>query len=138
MLSSFMTSSRARTDFSRPTKSGTIMCGKTTISRSGRTGSAVVDDTVIGNTLHKNGPQQQQGSSCLFIRWGHDDRLSTIETNKEAKELCALFCPLGKFGMNYQRSGTVTHYISIDYHLFNVSRCRYIKQVTIRVSNYFI
>jgi hypothetical protein len=28
-LSSFITSSRARTDFSRPTKSGTIMCGKT-------------------------------------------------------------------------------------------------------------
>jgi hypothetical protein len=25
-------------DFSRPTKSGTIMCGKTTMSRSGRTG----------------------------------------------------------------------------------------------------
>ncbi|WP_414593861.1 hypothetical protein [Ancylobacter sp. G4_0304] len=33
-----MTSSSARMDFSRPTKSGTIICGKTTISRSGRTG----------------------------------------------------------------------------------------------------
>ncbi|WP_416355363.1 hypothetical protein ACLNGM_13810 [Aureimonas phyllosphaerae] len=33
-----MTSSRARMDFSRPTKSGTIICGNTTISRSGRTG----------------------------------------------------------------------------------------------------
>src|ERR1700733_13377984 len=32
-----MTSSSARTDFSRPTKSGTIIWGKTTISRSGRT-----------------------------------------------------------------------------------------------------
>ncbi|WP_438382099.1 hypothetical protein [Asaia sp. BMEF1] len=32
-----VTASRARTDFSRPTKSGTIICGKTTISRSGRT-----------------------------------------------------------------------------------------------------
>ena len=28
---------RARIDFSRPTKSGTIMCGKTTMSRRGRT-----------------------------------------------------------------------------------------------------
>jgi hypothetical protein len=37
-LSSFITSSSARTDFSRPTNSGTIMCGKTTMSRSGRTG----------------------------------------------------------------------------------------------------
>ncbi|WP_410010314.1 hypothetical protein [Phyllobacterium sp. A18/5-2] len=32
-----MTSSSARMDFSRPTKSGTIICGKTTISRNGRT-----------------------------------------------------------------------------------------------------
>ena len=31
-------SSNARTDLSRPTKSGTIMCGNTTISRRGRTG----------------------------------------------------------------------------------------------------
>ena len=37
-LSSAITSSSARTDFSRPTNSGTIMCGKTTMSRSGRTG----------------------------------------------------------------------------------------------------
>ena len=37
-LSSFMTVSSAATDFSRPTKSGTIMCGKTTMSLSGRTG----------------------------------------------------------------------------------------------------
>ena len=36
-LSSFITASSARTDFSRPTNSGTIMCGKTTMSRSGRT-----------------------------------------------------------------------------------------------------
>ena len=33
-----ITSSSARIDFSRPTNSGTIMCGKTTMSRSGRTG----------------------------------------------------------------------------------------------------
>ncbi|MFC5990328.1 hypothetical protein [Limoniibacter endophyticus] len=32
-----MTSSSARIDFSRPTKSGTIICGKTTMSRSGST-----------------------------------------------------------------------------------------------------
>ncbi|MFC0501290.1 hypothetical protein [Asaia krungthepensis] len=32
-----VTASRARTDFSRPTKSGTIICGKTTMSRRGRT-----------------------------------------------------------------------------------------------------
>ncbi|USP02059.1 hypothetical protein LBE40_04125 [Bartonella taylorii] len=32
-----MVSSRARIDFSRPTKSGTIICGKTTISRRGKT-----------------------------------------------------------------------------------------------------
>jgi acyl-CoA hydrolase len=31
------TSSSARIDFSRPTNSGTIMCGNTTISRSGKT-----------------------------------------------------------------------------------------------------
>ena len=37
-LSSCITSSSARTDFSRPTKSGTTMCGNTTMSRSGRTG----------------------------------------------------------------------------------------------------
>jgi hypothetical protein len=37
-VSERITSSRARMDFSRPTKSGTIMCGKTTISRSGNTG----------------------------------------------------------------------------------------------------
>jgi acyl-CoA hydrolase len=37
-LSAFITSSRARIDFSRPTNSGTIMCGNTTMSRSGRTG----------------------------------------------------------------------------------------------------
>ena len=38
-FSSFITSSSARTDFSRPTNNGTIMCGKTTMSRSGRTGA---------------------------------------------------------------------------------------------------
>jgi hypothetical protein len=37
-LSSCITSSSALTDFSRPTNSGTIMWGKTTMSRSGRTG----------------------------------------------------------------------------------------------------
>ncbi|WP_369293117.1 MULTISPECIES: hypothetical protein [unclassified Stappia] len=37
-MSALITSSSARIDFSRPTKSGTIMCGKTTISRRGRTG----------------------------------------------------------------------------------------------------
>ena len=41
-FSSFITSSRARTDFSRPTNRGTIMCGKTTMSRSGRTGALTV------------------------------------------------------------------------------------------------
>jgi hypothetical protein len=38
-FSSFMTSSSARTDFSRPTKRGTIIWGNTTMSRSGRTGA---------------------------------------------------------------------------------------------------
>ena len=38
-LSSFITASSARTDFSRPTNSGTIMCGNTTMSRSGSTAS---------------------------------------------------------------------------------------------------
>jgi acyl-CoA hydrolase len=33
-----ITSSSARIDFSRPTNSGTIMCGNATISRSGNTG----------------------------------------------------------------------------------------------------
>jgi hypothetical protein len=37
-LSDPITSSSARIDFSRPTNSGTIMCGNTTMSRSGRTG----------------------------------------------------------------------------------------------------
>ena len=38
VLSSFITPSRACTDFSRPTNNGTIMCGNTTISRNGNTG----------------------------------------------------------------------------------------------------
>ena len=38
-LSLRITSSRARIDFSRPTNSGTIMCGNTTMSRSGSTGN---------------------------------------------------------------------------------------------------
>src|SRR5687768_2916200 len=37
-LSSRITSSSALMDFSRPTNNGTIMWGKTTMSRSGRTG----------------------------------------------------------------------------------------------------
>src|SRR5690349_14051645 len=36
-VSERITSSSALIDFSRPTKSGTIICGNTTISRSGRT-----------------------------------------------------------------------------------------------------
>ena len=40
-LSARITSSSALIDFSRPTKSGTIMCGKTTMSRSGRTGKVL-------------------------------------------------------------------------------------------------
>src|SRR5206468_9355603 len=35
----FIASSRARMDFWRPTKSGTTMCGKTMMSRSGRSGT---------------------------------------------------------------------------------------------------
>src|SRR5213596_772427 len=35
----FIASSRARIDFCRPTKSGTTMCGKTMMSRSGRSGT---------------------------------------------------------------------------------------------------
>ena len=37
-VSERITSSSALIDFSRPTNSGTIICGKTTMSRSGRTG----------------------------------------------------------------------------------------------------
>jgi hypothetical protein len=37
-VSERITSSSALIDFSRPTKSGTIMCGNTTMSRSGNTG----------------------------------------------------------------------------------------------------
>jgi hypothetical protein len=37
-VSERITSSSALIDFSRPTNSGTIMCGKTTMSRSGSTG----------------------------------------------------------------------------------------------------
>jgi hypothetical protein len=40
-LSVPITSSSARIDFSRPTNSGTIICGNTTMSRRGRTGKAV-------------------------------------------------------------------------------------------------
>ncbi|MGI4745181.1 MAG: hypothetical protein ACRYGI_05905 [Janthinobacterium lividum] len=40
-MSSLVTASSARTDFSRPTKSGTIICGNTTMSRSGKTASVV-------------------------------------------------------------------------------------------------
>src|SRR5262245_22472786 len=35
----FIASSRARIDFCRPTNSGTTMCGKTMMSRSGRSGT---------------------------------------------------------------------------------------------------
>ena len=38
LLSAAIALSSAATDLSRPTNSGTIMCGKTTMSRSGRTG----------------------------------------------------------------------------------------------------
>src|SRR5262245_39075881 len=41
-VSERITSSSALIDFSRPTKSGTIMCGNTTMSRRGRTGYARV------------------------------------------------------------------------------------------------
>ena len=34
--------SSARTDFSRPTNSGTTMCGKTTMSRSGNSGTSPI------------------------------------------------------------------------------------------------
>jgi hypothetical protein len=37
-VSERITSSSAPIDFLRPTKSGTIMCGNTTMSRSGNTG----------------------------------------------------------------------------------------------------
>ena len=48
-LSARITSSSALIDFSRPTKSGTIMCGKTTMSRSGRTGKTLSpEETPIG------------------------------------------------------------------------------------------
>src|SRR5262245_45735974 len=39
-VSERMTSSSALIDFSRPTNSGTIMCGNTTMSRNGNSGSA--------------------------------------------------------------------------------------------------
>src|SRR4029077_20052656 len=45
-VSERITSSSALIDFSRPTKSGTIMCGKTTMSRSGSTGEARLSPAV--------------------------------------------------------------------------------------------
>src|SRR5690606_11643737 len=47
-LSLPVTSSSAFTDFSRPTNSGTIMCGKTTMSRNGSTGNMVLMYTRLG------------------------------------------------------------------------------------------
>ena len=103
------------------------MCGKTTISRRGKTGSAVMDGRVIGNNLKKNETKQQRQRYCTLPRWDSYDKLSTILPNKETKELCALLGSLGEFGMNYQRSSTVNHHITIDYNFFNVTRCWYVK-----------
>ena len=46
-LSPRITSSRARTDFSRPTNSGTTIWGNTTMSRSGNTGSVRSSDIYL-------------------------------------------------------------------------------------------
>ena len=55
-LSSFITASSARTDFSRPTNSGTIMCGKTTISRSGSTAIRSAPAFSAGRFVRSAGP----------------------------------------------------------------------------------
>src|SRR6185437_2051214 len=47
-VSERITSSSALIDFSRPTKSGTIMCGNTTMSRKGNTGKARVSPGTRG------------------------------------------------------------------------------------------
>src|SRR5947209_20406269 len=47
-VSDRITSSSALIDFSRPTNSGTIMCGKTTMSRNGNTGYARVSPGMSG------------------------------------------------------------------------------------------
>src|SRR4051794_31951037 len=54
-LSSFITSSSAWIDFSRPTNKGTIMCGKTTMSRSGRTGNMVFGEISVIYPRHAGG-----------------------------------------------------------------------------------
>src|SRR3569832_2371833 len=53
-LSPFITSSRARTDLSRPTNSGTTMCGNTTMSRNGSTGRILLSDMMHSKRPHKD------------------------------------------------------------------------------------
>ena len=55
-LSFFIASSRAAIDFSRPTKSGTTMCGKTMMSRSGSSGTVrtLRAEDFLSSSLRKN------------------------------------------------------------------------------------
>jgi hypothetical protein len=71
-LSSFITSSSARIDFSRPTNSGTIMCGKTTMSRSGsrRLRGRQVEHGVEQDALHDRAQAARAGLAV--------DRLAAI------------------------------------------------------------
>src|SRR5258708_4286873 len=61
-VSERITSSSALIDFSRPTNSGTIMCGKTTMSRSGRTGKSAPRESSNIEPLSHAAPERWNGA----------------------------------------------------------------------------
>src|ERR1700683_336713 len=69
----FITSSRARIDFSRPTNSGTIMCGKTTMSRNGRTGYRVPRGRSNIRLLSRE-PRREEEAGAIAARRGRARR----------------------------------------------------------------
>src|ERR1700683_2344995 len=69
----FITSSRARIDFSRPTNSGTIMCGKTTMSRNGRMGYRVPRGRSNIRLLSRE-PRREEEAGAIAARRGRARR----------------------------------------------------------------
>ena len=69
-LSWDIASSSAAIDFSRPTKSGTTMCGKTMMSRSGSRGTVRIPDLLLGSflsSLRKNIGFLPPGLDCCSV-----------------------------------------------------------------------
>ena len=85
-LSSFITASSARTDFSRPTNNGTIMWGNTTISRNGSTasvspaGTACFFLSAIKRTSSKDSQERDPPKLARNASKTHGDRVSNSGT----------------------------------------------------------